>query len=236
MPKMTSDAQIDERPKPRLLDGLDAEALAAIRRAGKEQRFGAGSVIVNQNQSARKLFLLLDGRARHFFITGDGHKILLRWLVPGEITGAAALLSKPSWYQLSTEALTDTQLLIWDWDTLQELTTLYPAFLRNSLFIIEDYLDYYLTAHILLNCRTAPERCAYLVRRLAPKIGRKVAGGIEIDLTNEECANAAGITLFEATRIMADWHRSGVIVKTGGQILVRSFDSLMKDPETPQAG
>src|SRR5215469_3814847 len=130
---------MSKRLKSRFLDELDAEDVAVILRAGKERRFAAKSVIVNQGDPSNELFLLLEGRARHFFITEEGHKLLLRWLVPGDVVGGVALLSKPWWYHLSTEVLTESRLLVWDWATLEELTTRYPAFLRNALFILEDY-------------------------------------------------------------------------------------------------
>jgi CRP-like cAMP-binding protein len=217
---------MSKRLKSRFLEGLDAKDLEAILRAAREERFTANSVIANQANRADKLFLLLTGRARHFFITEAGQKILLRWLVPGDITGAAALLPKPWWYHFGTEVLTESTLLVWDWTTLEELTTRYPAFLRNALFALEDYMDWYLTAHIALTCDTARERCGVVLRSIARAIGRKVAGGIEVAITNEELANAAAITLFAASRFMSEWQRSGAIVKTRGKIVVRSFDSL----------
>ena len=222
--KSTSVKDIDLKVP--LLDGLDAQDVAAIVRAAKEQRFIANSVIVNQAHRANKLFLLLDGQARHFFITEDGQKILLRWLVPGDITGAAALLSKPWRYHFGTEALTESRLLVWDWASLQQLTSRYPAFLRNALFFLEDYFEWYLTAHVALTCRTARQRCAFVLTRIARTIGQKVSGGVEVAITNEELASAAAITLFATSRFMSEWQRSGAIVKTRGKILVRSLDSL----------
>jgi CRP-like cAMP-binding protein len=215
-----------KRLKSRLLDGLDPQDLAAILRAAKEQRFCANSVIVHQAHRANKLFLLLNGRARYFFITEDGQKILLRWLVPGEITGVATLLSKPWQYHLSTEALTESRQLVWDWATLQQLTARFPALLHNALFIVEEYIDWYRVAHIALTCHTGHERCAFVLKSIARSVGQKVKGGIEVAITNEELANAAAITSFAASRFMSEWQRSGAIIKTRGKILVRSFDSL----------
>jgi CRP-like cAMP-binding protein len=217
---------MSKRLKSRFLDGLDRQDLEAILRAAREERFTPNSVVVNQTNPADKLFLLLTGRARHFFITEAGHKILLRWLVPGDITGAAALLSKPWWYHFSTEVLTESTLLVWNRTTLEELTTRYPAFLRNALFVIEDYMEWYLTAHIALTCDTARERCAVVLRNIAHAIGRQVANGIEVVITNEELASAAAISLFEASRFMSEWQHSGAVVKTRGKILIRSLDSL----------
>jgi CRP/FNR family transcriptional regulator, nitrogen oxide reductase regulator len=210
----------------RLLDGLDAQDRATILEAGKEQQFAANSVIVNQAGRANELFLLLHGRARHFFLTEGGQKILLRWLVPGDITGGASLLSKPWRYQLSTEVLIESRLLVWDRDTLQQLMTRFPLLLSNALFIAENYLDWYLTSHITLTCHTARQRCSWVLRSITREIGKKVTGGIEVDITNEELAGAAAITVFEASRFMSEWQRSGAIVKTRGKILVRDLDFL----------
>ena len=225
-PVLESAAMVDNHPKSRLLDGLDAQDIGVILHAAKERRYVAGSLIASQAHRANKLFLLLDGQARHFYLTEDGQKVLLRWLVPGDITGAAALLPKPWRYHFSTEALSESRLLVWDWSALQKLTSCYPGFLRNALFITEDYMEWYLTAHIALSCRTARQRCAIVLRSIARAVGKKVAGGIEVSITNEELASAAAITLFAASRFMSEWQRSGAVVKTRGKILVRSFDFL----------
>jgi CRP-like cAMP-binding protein len=213
----------------RLLDGLGAKDLTAILRAGKEQKFSAHSVVVNQAHRAEHLFLLTHGHARHFFITADGKKILLRWLVPGDITGAAVLLSKPSRYQMGTEVVTDSRFLVWDRITIGRLTTRYPRLLQNVLFIAEVYLDWYLAAHIALACDSARQRCASVLTNIGRAVGQEVAGGIELAITNEELASAAAITLFDASRFVSDWQRSGALAKTRGKVLLRSPDSLLRE-------
>jgi CRP-like cAMP-binding protein len=210
----------------RLLDGLGAEDLTAILRAAKVQRYSANSVIVNQAAAAEHLFLLTHGYARHFFITGDGQKILLRWLAPGDITGAATLLSKPSRYQMGTEVLKDSRFLVWDRITVGHLTTRYPRLLQNALFILEVYFNWYLTAHIALTCDSARQRCASVLTNIGRALGQKVAGGIEVAITNADLASAAGITLFDASRFMSEWQRSGALAKTRGKVLLRSPDLL----------
>ena len=52
--------------------------------------------------------------------------------------------------------------------------------------------------------------CAHDIGRAA---GREVAGGIELAITNEELASAAAITLFDASRFINYWQRSGVLTK-----------------------
>lgn len=219
------------KPLPsQLLDGLDAKDLTAILRAAKEQRFSANSVVVNQGDSAEHLFLLTHGHARHFFITESGQKILLRWLVPGDITGGATLLSKPSRYLMGTEVVKDSRFLMWNRITLQRLTTHYPRLLQNVLSIAQVYLDWYLTAHIALTCDSARKRCASVLTNVGRTVGHEVTGGgIELAITNEELASAAAITVYDASRFINDWQRSGVLAKTRGKVLVRSLDSLSRE-------
>ncbi len=94
-------------------------------------------------------------------------------------------------------------------------------------------MDWYLTAHIALSCRTSRQRCAIVLQSIARAVGQKVAGGIEVSITNEELASAAAITLFAASRFMSEWQRTGAVVKTRGKILVRSLDSLYPEARKP---
>jgi CRP-like cAMP-binding protein len=52
-------------------------------------------------------------------------------------------------------------------------------------------------------------------------IGHNVAGGVELDVTNEELANAANVTAFTASRVLSAWQRIGVVKKSRGKILLR---------------
>ena len=71
-------------------------------------------MIANQGDSADHFFLLVSGRARYFYLTSQGRKMILRWLTPGDIWGQAALLSRPSEYLIGTEAVHNSSVLVWD--------------------------------------------------------------------------------------------------------------------------
>jgi CRP-like cAMP-binding protein len=97
---------------------------------------------------------------------------------------------------------------------------------------LDVYLAWYLTAHIALTCHSARQRCASVLTNIGRAVGQKVAGGTELAITNEELASAAGITLFDASRFVSEWQRSGALVKTRGKVLLRSPDLLF--PEVPR--
>lgn len=63
------------------------------------------------------------------------------------------------------------------------------------------------------------------------QLGRKGRVGIELDLTNEQLAVAARMTLFTATRKLRKWQGLGIVTKHRGKIVLPSlsrFESASK--------
>jgi CRP-like cAMP-binding protein len=212
--------------KPRFLEGLTSPDVNLVLSAATQRRILANSVIVNQGTTATHLFLLTSGRARYFYISPEGQKNLLLWLPPGEIFGGAAFLSTPQDYLVSTEAVRDSCVLVWDRATIRSLAERYPRLVENALLIMFDYLVAYRAIHISLTTHTAEQRLARVLANLANGIGHKVPAGLELDVRNEELANEANVTPFTASRLLSEWHRQGLVVKTRGKIVVRSPEQL----------
>jgi CRP-like cAMP-binding protein len=213
--------------KPRFLEGLAEPEVEAILAPAKQRRYLANSVVTNQEHPADHVFLILTGRARHFFITPDGQKTLLLWLPPGEVFGGAAFLSKPVPYLVSTEIVMDSRVLVWDRAAIRGMAAQYPRLVENALLIAYDYLVGYRTVHVALTCHTARQRLATVLVNLASGIGHEVPGGIELDVNNEELANEANVTLFTASRLLSEWQRNGMVVKNRGKVLLRSPKQLL---------
>jgi CRP-like cAMP-binding protein len=144
-------------------------------------------------------------------------KIILMWLTPGDIFGGAALVSRPSHYLFSTEAVRDSIVLIWERSKIRALAQRFPQLLENALLIALDYFSWYTAAHAALISQSARERLAHILFGLAHSIGQKVSGGIEIDVTNEELANSANITPYTTSRMISDWQKHSAIRKRPGE-------------------
>lgn len=209
-----------------LLKGLRRKEIDLILAAVKRRRFSAKTVMTYQGEAADHLLLLWQGRARYFFETPNGKKLILMWITPGDIFGGAALVSRPSTYLVSTEAVRDCVVLIWDGPAIQALARRFPQLFENAIFLAAAYISWYVAAHAALTSKTARERLAHVLVELAPSIGRKIAGGLELDVTNEELANSANITPYTASRMVSEWQRSGAIRKHRGKILLRSPERL----------
>jgi CRP-like cAMP-binding protein len=204
----------------RLLEGLSKADRNSIVAAASYRRFSSHSVVADQGEPADQLFLLIKGGARYFFITPEGRKVYLLWLVPGEIFGGASLLAKPSAFLVSTETVRDSCVLMWERRTIRDLATRYPKLLENGLAISTDYLTWYLASHLSLLCHTARQRLAHVLISLANGVGRTCPSGIELDITNEQLANTANVTPFTASRLLSDWQRRGAVAKTRGRVVL----------------
>jgi CRP-like cAMP-binding protein len=208
------------------LHGLQPSEIDLILAAARSRRFPAKSVMTFQGDPADHFLLMWEGRARYFFETPNGRKVILMWISPGDVIGATALVSRASSYIASTEAVRESIVLVWDRSRIRALAHRFPPLLENVLLIATNYFFWYVAAHAALVSQTARERLAHVLFGLAESIGEKVSGFTEIDVTNEELANSANITPFTTSRMISSWEREGVIRKKRGKILVRSPEKL----------
>ncbi len=214
--------------KVRLFNGLERAERHAVLTAGSYRYFSHDTVVTHQGDPADRLYLLLRGSARFFFLDPDGRKVYLHWLAAGEIFGAASLLSEAANCIVSTEVAKNTHALSWHKNVLRSLVRVYPRLLENALSIACDYLGWYVATHLSLVSYSASERLAYVLLGLAEGIGEETSEGKRINITNEQLANTSNITLFTASRLLAEFQRRGVISKGRGSVVIRNPERLFE--------
>lgn len=227
---MKSSTSLAERVaalKPKLFEGLSPEELQSVLSTASVRRFAANSVITNEGDYADRLYLLMEGRARFFIISPQGQKTILLRIAPGEIYGLAAILTRRTTYTVSAETVFDSTVLVWERAALRRLAAQCPLLVENALMIAAEYLVLYRATHVSLISHSARERVANVLVNLASGFGEKVEDGVELDINNEELANEANVTLFTTSRLMSEWQRKGMVVKTRGKVLLRSPEMLL---------
>lgn len=225
--KMSSrPAAISTRVRSPFLEGLAPSDVDSIVAAATPRRFLANSVVASQGERATNLFLLTKGHAKFFFIAEDGRKFLLHWMAPGEIAGVLALVQRSSLYLVGAEMAKGSCALVWDRATILSLAARFPRLLNNAVSIAGDYVTLCINAHVALTTRSARQRLAQVLLNLARNAGKQVRGGVEIEVTNEELANAADVTVFTASRLLSEWQRQKAVAKSRGKILLRSKERL----------
>ena len=213
--------------RPPFLEELAQSEMSAVLAAAQQRRFLANSVITNQGEPATHTFLVLTGRARSFFLTDAGQKIYIHWYPPGEMFAGMALVSRPSVYLVSTEAVKNSHTLVWDRPSIRRLAARYPKLMDNALLIASNYLNVAIATQVSLSSHTARQRLAVVLVNLASGIGHAVSGGIELSVRNEELAAAANITPFTASRIISQWERDAMVRKSRCKVLVTSPEQLL---------
>jgi CRP-like cAMP-binding protein len=216
-------------PPSDLFWGMTPQDVDSILEAARPQRVAAKSVITNAGDDSEYLYLLWRGRARFFYETFSGKKLISIWVTPGHMIGGAALSRRPYPYVLSSEAVQDSVLLVWDTASIRTLGKGFPRFLENLIRYATDYIAWYVAAYAALASETAQERLANLLVTLGPVVGEKVPDGIEVDVTNEELAASVVITPFTTSRIMSEWQKIGAISKRRGKVVIHSPERLFVD-------
>jgi len=216
-----------KRLTPSFLQDVGPAEIDVILSAARQQRFLANSVITNQGHPANYVYMLLTGAARSFFLTQTGQKLHVFSYPPGEMFGGMALVARPSEYIVCTEALKDCYTLAWDHASIRRLILRYPKLMDNGLSIASEYLNVALATQVALSCHSARQRLAETLVGLTSGVGKRVDGGIEVSVRNEELASAANITTFTASRIMSEWQRDGLVKKSRGKVFVPYPERLL---------
>ena len=162
----------------------------------------------------------------------EGRKLFLRWGVPGDVFGLATIVRAPARYLVTVEAVQEGSLLAWDLASCQALVLQCPRLSKAVNSVVSNYLAGLIEALAARSFQTAEQRLARMLVVSARQIGRTGHEGIELDLTNEQLALTAHVSLFTATRKLSKWQDLGTLKKHRGKIVLRSlslFEGIGKD-------
>jgi CRP-like cAMP-binding protein len=214
--------------KPTLLRGLDAQDLRIVLKGAEFKSFPAGSIMLRQGYPANKLLLLVEGQACYTFSTSDGRRLVLHWTNSGKVLGLATLLPEAREYFVNTEAVEDCDVLAWNRTTIRHLANRYPCIWENAFETLTLGLGVFIDVYASRTGDTAPQRLARALFELADVLGERNGNGIEVNVRNEDLAQAANVTSFTASRLLNQWQRKGWIVKTRRKIVLRSPQTLLR--------
>lgn len=217
--------------KPRFLEGLEPEVVAEIVAAGSLRRFHARTVVTREGHEAEKMFLFLEGRGRSFATTAKGEKVIILGIFPGDIIGGRAALRDPMKYLVSSETVVDSAALLWSRERFLPFLAKYPRVLENGLLTASDYLESYQELLIAASYDTAGKRVARALEGWAKSVGKSVDDGLGLHVNNEDLANQANVTIFTVSRLLSEWQRKGLLVKSRGKVVIRTPVELVDSVE-----
>ena len=89
---------------------LTQRSIDALKRIGRLRLWKAGQVVLNRGQSISTALLVVQGRLRVSVTTVDGEEQLLRWILPGEISGLSSVFAETT-YPADLVAAVPSQIL-----------------------------------------------------------------------------------------------------------------------------
>lgn len=200
------------RAMPAFKPVTQAELASIYAAKSGQRRCGGGDVILAEEQTTARIYVLLAGWAFRFKTLEDGRRQILNFLLPGDLLGLQGelLTSLPH----GVEALTEVNLCAFATDAL-------PVFFREHPGIALDVT--WLAAHeerlvddIVLSVgrRTAMERVAALLVHLykrADSVGLATDGSIPFPLTQLHIADALGLSAVHTNRVLQRLRKGGYI-------------------------
>jgi len=230
--KPTSPGALPPGFRSTFLDGLTPREIKAVLTAAKQERILPRQILQHEGDQATRLWLLVTGRVAAYRLSNDGDKLFLRWGVPGDTYGLATILREPARYIVTVEAVQEGFLLVWDLESARTLVLRYPSLSKALNSVVAEYLEGVID--VLGACaQNAKQRLARVLVESARQLGRIGREGIELELTNEQLAVAAHMSLFTASRKLSKWQKAGILTKHRGKIVLPSlspFEKIVKDP------
>jgi CRP/FNR family transcriptional regulator, nitrogen oxide reductase regulator len=206
-----------------LFRGLEETHLEQVVAAGATQRIAEDSFLYFQGDPAAHIYVLLEGRLKLSQVTPDGQQIILRYASPGEALGVVALLAEMD-YPVSSQAAEDSLVLGWDRASLTRLMEAQPRLALNAVQIMASRTREFQDRVRELSTEKVERRIARTLLRLVRQAGRKVEGGVLIDLhlSRQDLAEMTGTTLYTVSRTLSSWEARGLI-KAGREKVVILF-------------
>jgi CRP-like cAMP-binding protein len=93
--------------------------------------------------------------------------------------------------------------------------------------VVTKYLDDVIDVLAARAFQSAQQRLTRMLLKSARQIGRIEREGIALDLTNEQLAETAQVSLFTAARQLSEWQDRGILKKSRGKILLRAPQRLV---------
>ena len=204
-------------------EGVRAQVLeaAAIKSYDRDQR------LFTQGDPADSFFLVDSGSIKLVQSTPDGKEMIVRFIRPGEVIAAVALLPGGR-YPVTALAAGPSRLAVWSSGRIRELVQRHPTLQANIMSAMAMHMQDALSQGRELATSRVPQRLAAMLLRLADRGSTTVPDGVLVDqaLSREDMAEMVGTTLFTVSRTLSEWQDAGIISTRQKQVVLPDRERL----------
>ncbi len=217
-----------------LFSGLTDRQIADLEPLARTVRYRAKQSIYRKGDQGSSMMIVASGRVIISSLSPQGSEVILNIINPGEVYGEIAFLdgrerSADATAEVETEAVVIQRrdfmpVLRANPDIALLLLTILCGRIRETSSFVEDA--------VLMG---VPARLFRRLQSLASRYGRDEPGGgvrIEHGLSQQELAEAIGITRVSVNKLLVEWKNRGLTSHGRGFVVVPDMDALRDSVES----
>jgi CRP/FNR family transcriptional regulator, anaerobic regulatory protein len=206
-----------------------AEHQSLLRLEERERQLKRGNVLLRENDDAGEIFILKRGMMMSSMLLDDGSRQILRFLFPGDMMGEAALVYREAPETIT--ALTDCVVCPFERSAFSQLITEHPR-LAALMMVYSQVERATMTDRLAALGRTsAKARVAGLLLELRGRmrmIDDSITDSFLLGLTQEEIADATGLTSVHVNRMLRQLEEERLIARENGRVRLLNEGQLIR--------
>jgi CRP-like cAMP-binding protein len=189
---------------------LTARSAKALHSVGVLRSWTEGQVVLSRGQSTSTALLLVKGRLRVSVTTPEGEEQLLRWMLPGEISGLSSVFAETT-YPADLVAVGPTQVLHIERTRLVDLITRDPAVAVDLLRILGLRINQLFDTLADQGMHSLKQRVWATLERIAKFNSVAVPDGVMLRVSQSDLAQAASASRQRVNQQLRHFQEEGLI-------------------------
>jgi CRP-like cAMP-binding protein len=189
---------------------LTDRSMQALMRIGVVRAWQTGQVVLSRGQSISTALLLIEGRLRVSVTTLEGEEQLLRWLLPGEISGLSSVFAE-STYPADLVAAVPSQVLHIERAKLLDLIGQDATVAVDLLRILGLRINQLFDTLADQGMPTLEKRVWATLERFARFNSVKVPDGVQLRVNQSDLAQAAMASRQRVNQQLRRFQENGLI-------------------------
>jgi CRP-like cAMP-binding protein len=170
-----------------------------------------GEYFFFQGDPSEHSYVLVQGQIKLLQSNALGQVVNLRSVYPWQLFGALGAVRDTAEYPASAQALEDSAALAIPSAHLKGLLRRSPELSMDMMQLMTSYIMEMQSRYRELATERVEQRICRAMLRLAAQSGQRVEDGIDLSLSREDLAQMTGTTLHTVSRVLAEWHRKGLV-------------------------
>lgn len=187
--------QFDNRSAPATL----ADYLRTLRASSTTHHLTRNETIFSEGDAAERVYIIVSGAVRICRYLPDGRRHVIDFALAGDLLSFFECAHQPA----SAEAAASSTIISYPRRALDRLATENPSVRRQVLALVSSNLLEAQERLMILSCKTAKERVASFLLRLAERSDAGAGDILDLPMSRQDIADHLGLTIETVSRVLS---------------------------------